>query len=83
LTANSKADKPGRDVVLSPLVSAIARKYGVSPQLVFYRWAIAEGMVPLNGTCSAEHMREDLQVCAISLSDIEVSAISELLYEGL
>jgi len=71
LTAN-------REVLASAEVSRIAASYGRTiPQIVF-RFALDVGMVPLTGTSSSEHMREDLQVFDFQLSREEVALIERL-----
>lgn len=55
LTAN-------RDVVASPTVRAIANRHRVAPTHVIFGFAAQVGMLPLTGTCSPQHMREDLAI---------------------
>ena len=83
LTANSKPGQPGKDAVLSSAVASLAKKYGVSPQCLFYRWVMADGCCPLNGTCSVEHMKEDLEVTSIPLTDQDAKAIARVVYGPL
>ena len=78
LTANSKA---GANAVGSRIVRKLADKYGVSPQVLFYRWVMDDGVTcPLNGTGDRDHMREDLKVFQIPLSKRDSNAISEFVY---
>ncbi|CAB9519404.1 Deoxymugineic acid synthase 1 [Seminavis robusta] len=84
LTANSKEGKPGKDAVLSPEVQNMAKKYLVSPQVLFYRWAMHDQVVcPLNGTSSKDHMKEDLKVFEIALSEEDFQVISAVVYRDL
>ncbi|HET9626281.1 MAG TPA: aldo/keto reductase [Kofleriaceae bacterium] len=55
LTAN-------RDVTASPRVRAIAHHHGVTPAQLIFGFAAQVGMLPLTGTRSPQHMREDLAV---------------------
>jgi len=71
LTAN-----PG--VLQHPDVIAIARRLDVYPQQVVFRFAMQAGMVPLTGTTSLEHMKEDLGVSGIELSPAEVNLIERI-----
>lgn len=84
LTANSKEGKPGKDAVLSPTVASLSQKYGVSPQVMFYRWAMSDGVTcPLNGTSLKDHMREDISVFDIQMDNADVTAISEVVYRDI
>jgi diketogulonate reductase-like aldo/keto reductase len=68
LTANPRA-------LGSPAVAAAARRLGRTPAQVVFRFAMEVGMVPLTGTSSAAHMREDLGWQAFELQPEEVRAI--------
>ena len=81
--ANSKRGKPGKDSVLSPVVAKLSAKYGVTPQCLFYRWVMSEGIVPLNGSCSDEHIAQDLRVRRIPLTEEDARAIAAVVYAGL
>ena len=71
LTAN-------REVLGDPFVAGIAaREKATIPQVVF-AFARAVGMLPLTGTSSAEHMRQDLASATVTLSADEVQAIESL-----
>jgi diketogulonate reductase-like aldo/keto reductase len=66
------------EVLGHPLVAGIAaRERATRPQVVF-RFALAVGMLPLTGTSSAEHMKQDLTSPTLALSDDEVHAIESL-----
>ena len=71
LTAN-------RDVMHHPVVLSIARRLGVQPAQVIFRFAIQVGMVPLTGTTSELHMKEDLRALAIQLTSDEVEIIESI-----
>jgi diketogulonate reductase-like aldo/keto reductase len=71
LTANPEA-------LHHPLVARIAARDGVTPAQVIFRFALALGMLPLTGTGSAEHMKQDLASRDLSLSAAEVEAIARL-----
>jgi diketogulonate reductase-like aldo/keto reductase len=59
----------------SPLVGGIARRHGRTRAQVAFRFAMQVGIVPLTGTSSADHMREDLACFDFALSDDEVRAL--------
>ena len=71
LTAN-------RNVVRHPIVLSVARRLGVQPEQVVFRFAMQVGMVPLTGTTSEAHMKEDLGVFAIQLTSEEVEIIESI-----
>jgi diketogulonate reductase-like aldo/keto reductase len=68
LTANARE-------VQQPAVAAIARRAGRTLPQVVFRFALQVGMIPLTGTSSEEHMREDLAVFDFELDDDEVRTI--------
>jgi diketogulonate reductase-like aldo/keto reductase len=62
----------------SPATARLAARVGRTlPQIVF-RFALQVGMLPLTGTTSAEHMREDLQVYDFELSAEDVHLIENV-----
>jgi diketogulonate reductase-like aldo/keto reductase len=67
LTAN-------RDVVSGRTVRAIAARHGRTAAQVVFRFARQVGMLPLTGTSSPQHMRDDL-ADDFALTDDEVAAI--------
>jgi diketogulonate reductase-like aldo/keto reductase len=71
LTANPEA-------LHHPFVTRIATREHATPAQVIFRFARAVGMLPLTGTSSAEHMKQDLASLALTLSDREVRAIESL-----
>lgn len=57
----------------------LARKYSKSIAQIFYRFLTQQGITPLDGTTSLEHMQEDLESFDITLSDEECETIKRLL----
>ena len=73
LTAN-----PG--VLRDPRVAGIARRLGVTTPVVLFRFALDLGMIPLTGTSSAAHAREDMGVYDLApLTDAELEMIERIL----
>jgi diketogulonate reductase-like aldo/keto reductase len=70
LTANARE-------LASPAVEGAARRTGRTPAQVVFRFALQVGMIPLTGTSSPAHMREDLACFDFALEPAEVSAIEE------
>jgi len=66
-------------VLISKPVCAIARKYNKSEVQVFFRYLNQSGIVPLTGTCSEQHMREDLNIFDFELSSDDLVNVSQLL----
>lgn len=65
LTAN-------RDVLVHRGVRAIANRLGATPAQVVFAYAKQVGMLPLTGTRSPQHMREDLADVVITDEDVAV-----------
>ena len=61
-----------------PLVARLAARVQATPAQVVFRFAHAIGMLPLTGTSSAEHMRQDLASRDLTLSADEARAIESL-----
>jgi diketogulonate reductase-like aldo/keto reductase len=62
----------------SPLLRQIASRHSLTPQQTVFRFAIHVGMLPLTGTTSAEHMKQDLAVFNYELDTQEVNAIETI-----
>lgn len=72
LTAN-----PG--VLADPLLINLAAKYRCSTAQVLFRFLTQIGIVPLTGTTSVQHMREDLAIFDFELTSDECEAVDALL----
>jgi diketogulonate reductase-like aldo/keto reductase len=71
LTAN-------REVLVDEAVRGIARRLGATPAQVVFRFAMQIGMLPLTGTTSEQHMKEDLQAECLSLTSEEIQGIEAI-----
>jgi diketogulonate reductase-like aldo/keto reductase len=71
LTAN-------REALLDPELHSIARRLHATPAQVIFRFAMQAGMLPLTGTTSEKHMKEDLQAEQLTLSPEEVERIETI-----
>lgn len=67
------------DVLSDAAVQALAAKYRRSAEQIFFRYLSQTGIVPLTGTASAAHMREDLAIFEFELDAGECAAIEALL----
>lgn len=72
LTAN-------RDVLQHPAVVTLAGQLGVTPAQIVFAFARSVGMLPLTGTSSAEHMRQDLASSNLVLTADMVDGIESLM----
>jgi len=68
LTAN-------RNALASAEVAHIAANHGRTVPQVIFRFALEVGILPLTGTTSAHHMREDLDVFGFRLEPEEIEEI--------
>ena len=59
----------------APAIAAIAKKTGRTVAQAIFRFALQLGMIPLTGTSSAAHMREDLACFDFELSEADVTTI--------
>ncbi|MGH8729000.1 MAG: aldo/keto reductase family protein [Burkholderiales bacterium] len=66
------------EVLRHPLVAGTAVRCKATPAQVIFRFAQAIGILPLTGTSSVEHMKEDLASRDLVLSADEVRAIESL-----
>jgi diketogulonate reductase-like aldo/keto reductase len=71
LTANGRA-------LSTPVVADIARRTGRTIPQVVFRFAMQVGMIPLTGTTSTAHMREDLGAFDFTLEPKDVHAIEHV-----
>ncbi len=68
LTAN-------QDVLREPDIWEMAKRLETGPQQVIFRFAMQIGMLPLTGTTSEQHMKEDIQVEGFELTPEETKRI--------
>jgi diketogulonate reductase-like aldo/keto reductase len=71
LTANQQ-------IATHPVITSLAKRYGMGNAQIVFRFAMAIGIVPLTGTSDAEHMRQDLASAGLTLSDDELQSIEAL-----
>lgn len=72
LTANPQ-------VLMHPEVQRIASRLETGPAQVIFRFAMLAGILPLTGTSSAGHMKEDLSARELELAPDEVRRIEGIL----
>jgi diketogulonate reductase-like aldo/keto reductase len=68
LTANAR-------VMDHPTLRSIASRLGAGAAQVIFRFASQIGMLPITGTTSAQHMKEDLQADQFTLTPEELQKI--------
>ena len=71
LTAN-------REVLADREIQTIAQRLGTGPAQIIFRFAMQIGMLPLTGTTSQQHMKEDLQAEQLALSTEEIQRIETI-----
>ena len=67
-----------REVMRGPSLIELAEELKASPAQVIFSFARAVGMLPLTGTSSAEHMKQDLASVKLELQPEVVQAIDSL-----
>lgn len=60
-------------------MSGLAKKYGATNEQVFFRLVQGLGILPLSGTTSPRHMREDLAAAALPLEEAELRVLEDLI----
>jgi len=65
-------------VLRHPPVVSIAKRLGVDTMQVVFRFAMQVGMIPLTGTTDEQHMKEDLGVSRIELTQEEVGFLESV-----
>jgi diketogulonate reductase-like aldo/keto reductase len=71
LTAN-------REVLIYPETQRLAKRLGATPAQIVFRFAMQVGMLPLTGTTSELHMKQDLEAERLTLSAAEVRQIEAI-----
>jgi diketogulonate reductase-like aldo/keto reductase len=71
LTAN-------QEVLNHPLIAGIAATAGATPTQIIFRFADSMGILPLTGTSSAEHMKQDLASRGLKLPPEVMEAVNSL-----
>lgn len=64
----------------SRTVMHLAMKYRKSEAQIFFAYLISQGITPLTGTTSVEHMLDDLEAEQITLKSEEIEQITTLLH---
>jgi diketogulonate reductase-like aldo/keto reductase len=69
-------------ILASDTVRRIALKYNKTEAQILFRHLSQSGGVPLTGTCSEQHMKEDLCIFDFELSAQDLKTVSFLLHEA-
>jgi diketogulonate reductase-like aldo/keto reductase len=67
------------ELLAGPVFSDLAAHHGCEPPQVLFRYLTQRGAVPLTGTRSAQHMRQDLAIFNFELTPETLNAIDLLL----
>jgi len=62
----------------SDLLRTIAHHYQRSPEQIFYRYLVHKSIIPLDGTTSQQHMKEDLMIFEFALEERDIDSIDAL-----
>ena len=62
-----------------PAIAGVAAHYGRTPAQILFRYLTLHDVVPLTGTRSELHMRQDLSIFEFELSAVQCAAIQALL----
>ena len=73
LTANPR-------ILSHQVTRTLAVKYGRTVEQIFFRTLSQIGIIPLTGTTSPEHMREDVAIFEFGLTGAEAQSIEKLLF---
>jgi diketogulonate reductase-like aldo/keto reductase len=65
-------------VLADAAIEALASKYGRTSAQILFRYLTQDGVVPLTGTKTEAHMREDLQIFAFELTAAERATVAAL-----
>ncbi|MDF9393646.1 MULTISPECIES: aldo/keto reductase family protein [Methylococcus] len=66
-------------ILAHPTLRALASTHGRTPAQILFRYLTQIGVVPLTGTTSETHMREDLAIFDFKLTQDQCAAVSSLL----
>jgi diketogulonate reductase-like aldo/keto reductase len=66
------------EVVRHPTIAALAAEINATPAQIIFAFARQIGMLPLTGTSSAEHMKQDLASLSLELPPDAVNAIEAI-----
>lgn len=75
LTANPQ-------ILSSKVVQKAAQAYQKTAEQIFFRFLVDIGIVPLTGTCSDKHMKEDLEIFNFDLPRAMIQEIDLLIGKG-
>jgi len=68
------------DLLAHPVVTGLGTKYGRTPAQILFRYLTQIDVIPLTGTTSPDHMREDLAIFEFELGDDECEEIGRCLH---
>jgi diketogulonate reductase-like aldo/keto reductase len=68
-------------ILTSATLRDLAEQYYKNPAQIFFRYLTQTGVVPLTGTSSVQHMRDDLDIFEFTLTTNDLNAVGLLLKE--
>ena len=67
-----------KSLINEPVFAELGRKYGKSPAQVILRWHTQMGFVVIPGSKNVDHIRDNLNILDITLTDGEMAEIAKL-----
>ena len=67
------------DILVHRTVEDLSKKYQRTPAQIFYRYLTQVGILPLIGTTSSTHMREDLEILTFEMLEEECASVGRLI----
>ena len=67
--------------LFSTIEGTMAQNHQKTEAQIFFRYLNQSSIVPLTGTCSEQHMKEDLSIQNFELSSDELKKVSSLLIQ--
>ncbi len=62
-----------------PVIMKIAKELGRTPEQLVFRFTMQIGILPLTGTTSEQHTKEDLQVLDFGLNSEDLNLIASII----
>jgi diketogulonate reductase-like aldo/keto reductase len=66
------------DILASKEIKDLSKKFNKTTAQILFRYLTQNNVAPLTGTCSDEHMKEDLNIFDFELSNQEIEVINKL-----
>lgn len=61
-------------------MAQLSRKYGKTPEQLFFRFVQALGVVPLTGSSNREHLEQDLATLSFDMEEQDLQLLQTMLH---